>query len=215
MWRSRVGHDGAEPSNHPLLPLHYRREMSAPLLRIPGPALTDLPADISLEQVLADLVDDQVSAPAEYVAELAEQVRRAQENGIDLSVIVLDHNPRIDSQLRDLATEVAVEDGGTVLVLSPGWVGSFSDTVDRVTLEAAQDRTYTGDPIVATRNFVDSLLEPSPPWTAMTLIIVAVVAAAAGFTYWVKKRRYARETDADRDTRASAGTPPGGATTAR
>src|SRR5690606_19397099 len=104
-----------------------------------------------------------------------------------------DHNPRIDSQLRDLATEVAVEDGGTVLVLSPGWVGSFSDTLDRVTLEAAQDRTYTGDPVSATRNFVDSLLEPSPPWTLMTLLLVAVVAGLAGLIYWVKRRRSARE----------------------
>ncbi|WP_257606117.1 DUF6676 family protein [Rhodococcus sp. LW-XY12] len=163
--------------------------MSAPLLRIPGPALTDLPAGVSVEKVLADLADDQVAAPSQYVDDLGAEVQRAQENGIDLSVVVLDRDPRMDSQLRDLATEVGAEDGGTVLVLSPGWVGTFSEDLDRVTLEAAQDRTYTGDPVVSTRNFVDSVLEPSPPWTLMTLLIVAVVALAAGATWLAKRRR--------------------------
>lgn len=163
--------------------------MSAPLLRIPGPALTDLPTGVSVEKVLADLADDQVAAPSQYVDDLVAEVQRAQENGIDLSVVVLDRDPGMDSQLRDLATEVGAEDGGTVLVLSPGWVGTFSEDLDRVTLEAAQDRTYTGDPVVSTRNFVDSVLEPSPPWTLMTLLIVAVVALAAGATWLAKRRR--------------------------
>ena len=163
--------------------------MSAPLLRIPGPALTDLPAGVSVEQVLADLADDQVAAPSQYVDDLVAEVQRAQDNGIDLSVVVLDRDPRMDSQLRDLATEVGAEDGGTVLVLSPGWVGTFSKDLDRVTLEAAQDRTYTGNPVVSTRNFVDSVLEPSPPWTLMTLLIVALVALTAGATWLAKRRR--------------------------
>ncbi|MEU5843944.1 DUF6676 family protein [Rhodococcus sp. NPDC047139] len=163
--------------------------MSAPLLRTPGPALTDLPVGVSVEQVLVDLADDQVAAPSRYVDDLVGEVQRAKDNGIDLSVVVLDRDPRIDSQLRDLATEVGAEDGGTVLVLSPGWVGTYSADLDRVTLEAAQDRTYTGDPVVSTRNFVDSVLEPSPPWTLMTVLVVGFVALAAGATYLAKRRR--------------------------
>ncbi|WP_241384539.1 Rv1476 family membrane protein [Rhodococcus sp. CH91] len=181
--------------------------MSAPLLRIPGPALTDLPAGVSVEQVLTDLADDQVAAPPQYVDDLVAEVRRAQEHGVDLSVVVLDRDPRIDSQLRDLATEVGTEDGGTVLVLSPGWVGTYSEDLDRVTLEAAQDRTYTGDPVVSTRNFVDSVLEPSPPWTLLTLLIVALVALTAGATYLAKRRRAENSAhDAGAEESSPAGT---------
>lgn len=163
--------------------------MSAPLPRIPVPSATDLPPGITLEQVLADLADDQVSAPSDRVADLVEQVQRAQDHGIDLRVVVVDRDPRIDSQLRDLATEVGTEDGGTVLVLSPGWVGAYSDSLDRVTLEAAQDRTYTGDPVVSTRNFVDSVTEPGPAWTAWTILLILVVAAVAGATALAKAVR--------------------------
>ncbi|MFD6856802.1 DUF6676 family protein [Rhodococcus sp. NPDC060086] len=188
--------------------------MSAPLLRIPGPAATDLPPGVTLETILADLADDQVSVPEGVkdselggpelggpelggpeldTSELVEQVQRAQDHGIDLSVVVVESNPYMDSQLRDLATAVGSEDGGTVLVLSPDWVGTFSDSLDRVTLEAAQDRTYTGDPVVSTTNFVDSLLEPSPPWTLMTIVLILVVAAVGALTYLAKRRRAGTE----------------------
>lgn len=174
--------------------------MSAPLPRIPVPSATDLPPGVTLDQVLADLADDQVSAPTERVAGLVEQVQRAQSHGIDLRVVVVNRDPRIDSQLRDLATEVGAEDGGTVLVLSPGWVGTFSDSLDRVALEAAQDRTYTGDPVVSTRNFVDSITEPGPDWTAWTVVLVLVVAAAAGATALAKVVRR-RKADAAPESR--------------
>ncbi|MBH0121290.1 hypothetical protein I0Q12_17935 [Rhodococcus sp. CX] len=163
--------------------------MSAPLPRIPVPSATDLPPSVTLEQVLADLADDGVSAPSDRVDDLVEQVERAHDHGIELRVIVVDRDPRIDSQLRDLATEVGSEQGGTVLVLSPGWVGAYSDSLDRVTLEAAQDRTYTGDPVVSTRNFVDSITEPGPDWTAWTVVLIVLVAAAAGATAAAKAVR--------------------------
>lgn len=164
--------------------------MFAPLLRVPGPSATDLPPDVSVSTIRADLGDDYVSAPDEYVSKLVEQVERARDHGIDLAVVVLDRDPVMDSQLRDLATAVASEDGGTVLVLSPGWVGTYSDSLDRVTLEAAQDVTYTGNPVVSTTNFVDSLLSPSPPWTSMTLLVIAVVALVCALLYVVKLRRW-------------------------
>ncbi len=177
--------------------------MSAPLLRIPGPSATDLPPGVTVESILADLSDDRVAAPSDQVDDLVAEVERARQHGVDLSVVVIDRDPRMDSQLRDLATEVGADDGGTVLVLSPGWVGTYSDSLDRVTLEAAEDRTYTGDPVVSTKNFVDTVIAPSPPWTALTLVLVLLVAAAAGATYWVKDRRRKQSTPADAPTRAS------------
>lgn len=65
-----------------------------------------------------------------------------------------------------------------------------------MTLEAAQDRTYTGDTVASTTNFVDSLLEPSPPWTFMTIVLILVVAAGGGLTYLAKRRRVDSEPDA-------------------
>ncbi|OLL17808.1 MULTISPECIES: Rv1476 family membrane protein [unclassified Rhodococcus (in: high G+C Gram-positive bacteria)] len=163
--------------------------MSAPLSRVLTPSATDLPPGVSLEQVLADLADDQVSAPPDRVDDLVAVVERAQQHGIDLSIVVLDRDPRLDSQLRDLATDVAGEDGGTVLVLSPGWAGAHSDSIDRVLLESAQDRTYTGDPVASASNFVDALTEPAPPWTLLTVLLLLAVAGAAGATYLAKAVR--------------------------
>src|SRR5574340_780067 len=98
--------------------------MPAPIPAVLVPLATDVPPDVSVDKVLA-------------------VVARAQHRGIDLSIVVLDKNPNMDSQLRDLATEVGAHEGGTVLVLSPNWVGTFSDSISRVRLESAQDRTYT------------------------------------------------------------------------
>ena len=177
--------------------------MSAPLLRIPGPSATDLPPGVTVQAIHADLNDDQVAAPSDQVDDLVAEVARARDHGIDLSVVVIDRDPRMDSQLRDLATEVGAEDGGTVLVLSPGWVGTFSDSLDRVTLEAAEDTTYTGNAVVSTKNFVDTVTEPSPPWTMLTILLVLLVAAASGATYWVKSRRRDRPASAETAGRTS------------
>lgn len=85
------------------------------------PLSTDLPEDIDVSDVVADVSDDGVSAPSDEASELAAVVDRAAEHGIKLSIVVLDEDPGRDSQLRDLATEVGTEEGGTVLVLSPSW----------------------------------------------------------------------------------------------
>ena len=131
--------------------------------------------------IIADVADDGVSAPASVVDDLVGVVARAESDGIALSIVVIDRDPPQDSQLRDLATDVGSVEGGTVLVLSPGQVGSFSDGISRVVLEAGQDLTYTGNAVVAANNFVDEISEPGMPWTAYTvglLIIVAAVIAA-------------------------------------
>ncbi len=153
------------------------------------PLAADVPPDVDLESIVAEVSATGVSAPAPLEADLQSAVARAEENGIDLSVVVVENNVRHDSQLRDLATAVGAEDGGTVLVLSPSQVGTFSDTVSRVVLEAGQDRTYTGDPVVATENFVDTLVDPQTPWTLVTGAVIVLVVGSAAATAAVKLRR--------------------------
>ncbi|MET0198205.1 MAG: DUF6676 family protein [Rhodococcus fascians] len=175
---------------------------------VPGLAFTpmsaDVPPGVDVDTIVAEVAATGVSAPASIESRLESAVDRAEEHGIDLSIVVVEDNPRHDSQLRDLATAVGAEDGGTVLVLSPNQVGSFSDSVSRVVLEAGQDRTYTGDPVVAADNFVDTLIEPSAPWTAITAVILVVVAGASAATAWVKikRRRSAADTPSSTAPRA-------------
>lgn len=169
-----------------------------------------IPDGVDPDAIAAQLQVDGVSAPRAVESQLLDVVDRARENGIDLSVVVLDRDPIHDSQLRDLATDMGEHVGGTVLVLSPGQNGSFSDAIDRVTLEAGQDRTYTGDPVAAANNFVDTLLHPGFPWTAMTIVLVAVVAVILAALWWVNDRRdriAASRTESGRDL------PAGGADT--
>ncbi|MEO7079812.1 MAG: DUF6676 family protein, partial [Rhodococcus sp. (in: high G+C Gram-positive bacteria)] len=137
-------------------------------------------------------------------------VQRAEEHGVDLGIVVMEKDPVHDSQLRDLATAVGTQDGGTVLVLSPGQVGSFSDTVSRVTLEAGQDRTYTGNPVVGADNFVDTLVGPQTPWGLITGLILVLVTAVAAATAVAKIRRHKARSistsglrEAERHTQAS------------
>ncbi|MFF0813812.1 DUF6676 family protein [Rhodococcus sp. NPDC003318] len=157
------------------------------------PAAADIPPSVDMDTVLADLADDGVSAPAGDVSALETVVARARENGIELKVVVLDENPGRDSQLRDIATDVGVEDGGTVLVLSPNWVGTYSDSLARVTIEDAQDHAYTGDVVDSASGFLDAVVRPDPPYGLITVGLVAVVAGAAGVTWALRSRRQARD----------------------
>lgn len=156
------------------------------------PLAADVPPSVDVDTIVADVAATGVSAPASIEAELQSTVARAEENGIDLGIVVVEHNVRHDSQLRDLATAVGTEEGGTVLVLSPGQVGSFSDSISRVVLEAGQDRTYTGDPVVAADNFVDTLTGPQEPWTLITGVLILFVTGCAAATAAVKVRRRSR-----------------------
>ena len=88
------------------------------------PAPADIPPGVDVDTILADLADDGVSAPADDVSGLQDVVARAHEHGIDLRIVVLAENPGRDSQLRDIATDVGVHDGGTVLALSPTTVAT-------------------------------------------------------------------------------------------
>lgn len=153
------------------------------------PLAADVPPGVDVDAIVAEVAATGVSAPADVEGGLLDAVHQAEQQGIALSIVVVDENPRHDSQLRDLATAVGAREGGTVLVLSPGQVGSFSDSVSRVVLESGQDRTYTGDPVVAADNFVDTLVDPQTHWTLITVALLVVVAAAATATAVVKVRR--------------------------
>ena len=147
-----------------------------------GKDAASTPPEACLDLVQADLRDDGVSAPAAPDhAGLAQVVADAKQQGIDLKIVVLAQNPPIDTPLRDVATEVGqVYPGSTVLVLSPSYAGTYSPTIDRVTLEAGQDiAKISGDPVTASQNFVTELSTPHFPWTPFTLVLVLGVAVAA------------------------------------
>jgi hypothetical protein len=133
--------------------------------------------------VLADVRDDGVSAsPSQDRAGLAGVVADAKKKGIDLKIVVLDQSPPIDTPLRDIATQVGkANPGSTVLVVSPGWAGTYSTSYDRVTLEAGQDVAKTPDAVLSSKNFVGELTNQHFPWTPFTIVLVlAVIAAVIG-----------------------------------
>jgi hypothetical protein len=142
------------------------------------------PVEQCLAAVKADVAADGVAAPAADVAGLQKIVSSAAERGIDLKVVVMETSPPIDTPLRDIATEIGAADpGATVLVLSPGWAGTYSTTYDRVILEAGQDVAKTApNPVVGTQAFVDQLQTPDFPWTGLTIALVIGVASAAVLT---------------------------------
>jgi hypothetical protein len=142
------------------------------------------PVDQCLATVKADVASDGVAAPAADVAGLQKVVAAAQEHGVDLKVVVMETSPPIDTPLRDIATEIGhANPGSTVLVLSPGWAGTYSTTYDRVLLEAGQDVAKTApNAVVGTQAFVDQLQTPDFPWIGLTFTLLIGVAAAAVLT---------------------------------
>lgn len=139
--------------------------------------------------VQADVRDDGVSAPAADVEGLRQVVSDARQGGVDLKVVVLPQNPGIDTPLRDIATEVGqANPGATVLALSPSFAGTYSPTIDRVTLEAGQDVAKTGNPVLSAKNFVDEISTPDFPWMTLTIVLVLGVAGAAALTRVLQRR---------------------------
>ena len=144
---------------------------------------TTTPLDTCMARVQADVSADGVAAPAVDVAGLQQVISGARDRGVDLKVVVLEKSPPIDTPLRDIATRVGQSHpDSTVLVLSPGWAGTYSTTYDRVLLEAGQDVAKTApNPVQGAQNFVDQLQTPIFPWTEFTIgLLIAVAGAVAG-----------------------------------
>lgn len=144
-----------------------------------GPLTTDVVAGLEVDAVLADLAEDGVAAPAAQVDGLRAVVANAAEQGVPLRVVVVEQDPFLPEGLRDLATSVGKVDGGTVVVLSPSWVGTNSDSVSRFVLEDAESLPRTGDSSTDVQAFVDHIVEPSLPWTAIASIITLIVLVVA------------------------------------
>ena len=162
------------------------------------------PLEQCMDKVKADVAEDGVAAPAADVAGLERVVADAKARGVDLKVVVMEKSPPIDTPLRDVATEIGqAYPDSTVLVLSPGWAGTYSSTYDRVALEAGQDVAKTSpNPVVGTQAFVDQLNTTDFPWTALTIVLLIGVLAAAVATRIVQvrsKRAVATDPDLDND----------------
>ncbi|HSA40336.1 MAG TPA: hypothetical protein P5061_06865 [Mycobacterium sp.] len=140
-----------------------------------------IPHEVDMVQVQEQVAADGVSAPAGVDRSALEQVVTAAGNdGIELKIVVIEDNPPIDTPLRDIANEVGQQHpGATVLVLSPSFAGTYSPSYDRATLEAGEDLAKTGNPVQSAENFVSQLNTPIFPWTALTVVLLAVVVLGA------------------------------------
>ncbi|MDQ3150824.1 MAG: hypothetical protein M3R63_03580 [Actinomycetota bacterium] len=161
----------------------------------PGGATAQSPgADV--EGIADDLADNGVAAPGEQGA-LADVVRdAASEDGLQLSVVVLPDDPGDPSRLQDIAQQLAREEGGTVLVLSPSGAGAFSPDFDNDEVQQAVQGLPGGNAEAASV-FVDELTDPGPPWGWLLVAgAVLLVVVAAGGRWWERRRRRARDTAA-------------------
>jgi hypothetical protein len=137
------------------------------------------PPDQCMAIVKATVAADGIFAPPADVAGLRQVVSDAGRHGINLKVVVLDHNPPNDPPLRDVATVVGSSyPDATVLVLSPSNVGSYSMRFPRSTLEIGEDNAKTGNALVSAQNYLHQLTTPQFPWTEFTIVVLLGVLAA-------------------------------------
>ena len=157
-----------------------------------------IPQDVDMSAVKAQVAATGVSAsPAELPA-LLQIVNDAHAKGINLKIVLLDHNPPNDTPLRDISTVVGADyHDATVLTLSPNYVGSYSTQFPRVTLEAGEDIAKTGNPVVSAQHFLNELNAPEFPWTGLTIFLLLAVLAAAVGTRFLQLRGKRPATPAD------------------
>lgn len=182
---------GALPQTVPLLPAY-------------------IPVDVDITMVKAQVAATGVSAPPAAMPGLLDVVNQAHAEGINLKIVLLDHNPPNDTPLRDISTVVGADyHDATVLTLSPSYVGSYSTQFPRVTLEAGEDIAKTGNPVVSAQHFLHELDTPEFPWTGLTIFLLIGVLAAAVGTRWLQVRSTrsatSDETVATADAEANTG----------
>jgi uncharacterized protein DUF6676 len=161
----------------PHAPLYIPREICDTVGADPS-----TPPDQCLAIVQQQVSAENISAPSAVTPELLQVINQAHNNGVDLKIVVLDHNPPNDTPLRDIATVVGAQHpDATVLVLSPNYVGSYSTHFPRATLEIGEDNAKTGNTVVSAQNFLHQLNTPQFPWAAFTIVLlIGVLAAVAG-----------------------------------
>ncbi|SPM37124.1 membrane protein, partial [Mycobacterium rhizamassiliense] len=147
-----------------------------------APAPLYIPQDVDMTAVKAQVAASGVSASPDAKPALLDIVNQAHAEGIDLKIVLLDHNPPNDTPLRDISTVVGADyPDATVLTLSPSYVGTYSTHYPRVTLEAGEDIAKTGNPVVSAQHFLHELNSPEFPWTGLTIVLlIGVLAAAVG-----------------------------------
>jgi hypothetical protein len=139
-----------------------------------------IPNDVDMAAIKAEVATHGVSAPPAVKPGLLDMVNQAHSHGINLKIVLLDHNPPVDTVLRDISTVVGADyHDTTVLTLSPSYVGTYSTQFPRVTLEAGEDLAKTGNPVVSAQHFVTELESPEFPWTGLTIVLLIIVLAAA------------------------------------
>ena len=130
-----------------------------------------------------------ISAPQVVTPALLDLINQAHEHGIDLKIVVLDHNPPTDTPLRDIATVVGAQHpDATVLVLSPNFVGTYSTHFPRASLEIGEDNAKTGNTVASAQNFLHQLETPHFPWTGFTIVVLIGVLAAVIGTRFMQLR---------------------------
>src|SRR6201991_3490011 len=148
-----------------------------------------IPQDVDIAAVKAQVAASGVSAPPDAVPGLLDVVNQAHAAGINLKIVLLDHNPPNDTPLRDISTVVGADyHDATVLTLSPSYVGTYSTQFPRVTLEAGEDIAKTGNPVVSAQHFLNELNGPEFPWTGLTIFLLIAVLAAAVATRFLQLR---------------------------
>jgi hypothetical protein len=157
-----------------------------------------IPQDVDMTAVKAQVAAAGVSAPPDAMPGLLGVVNQAHAEGINLKIVLLDHNPPNDTPLRDISTVVGADyHDVTVLTLSPNFVGSYSTHFPRVTLEAGEDIAKTGNPVVSAQHFLHELDGPEFPWTGLTIVLLIGVLAAAVGTRFLQLRSRRSATPAD------------------
>jgi hypothetical protein len=148
-----------------------------------------IPQDVDMTAVKAQVAASGVSAPPAAMPGLLDVVNQARGEGINLKIVLLDHNPPNDTPLRDISTVVGADyPDSTVLTLSPNYVGSYSTHFPRVTLEAGEDIAKTGNPVLSAQHFLSELNAPEFPWTGLTIVLLIGVLAAAVGTRFLQSR---------------------------
>ncbi len=166
------------------------------------------PPDQCLAIVQEQVTAQNISAPPAVTPALLQVINQAREDGIDLKIVVLDHNPLNDTPLRDIATRIGAQHtDATVLVLSPNFVGTYSTHFPRATLEIGEDNAKTANPVVSAQNFLNQLNTPQFPWTAFTIVLlIGVLAAVIGTRFMqLRTRRSATSSDAAQAPTEEAG----------